>query len=123
MNNKQLLFVYNADSTLTAAASDFVTRVFSSDDYSCNLCQVTYTPINTMKSSWKKYLQTIPNEKEFLHRDEFREQYADYADTPLPAIFVKTDSGLRVLVSAKEINTAEELEDMKRLLSQKLSQL
>lgn len=114
-----LVFVYNADSGLFSAATDFIKRIATPDKYECNLCMVTYGSVK-MKSPWKDYLETIPNKKYFLHRDEFLKKFPEYSTIPLPVIFVQNDSNLDVLVSAEEINSTKNLPSMKKLLQDKI---
>lgn len=38
----ELLFVYNADSSLFAQAKDYLHKTVSPDTYQCRLCQLTY---------------------------------------------------------------------------------
>lgn len=118
----ELIFVYNADSSLGAAAMDFVTRIFAPDNYSCNLCMVTYGPIN-MRTPWSIFLDTLPNKKTFLHRDEFYKQYPKEKHVTLPVILINTSGTLNVLVSTKEINNIHNVEKLKQLLIGKLQNL
>ena len=114
-----LIFVYNADSGLFSAATDFVKKIVAPDSYQCQLCRLTYGAIS-MKNPWKDYLETIANKKRFLHRDEFIDEFPEYSATALPVIFVSDNSQLTVLVSAEEINGAKDLVSLKRLLQAKL---
>jgi len=119
----QLVFVYNADSTLRAAAEDFITRIVAPDTYACNLCMITYGSVS-MKTPWRAFLDSLPNEKIFLHRDEFHKKYPHYADSVLPAIFLSdSDSGLNILMSADEINGVADMEALKKLLTEKLKSI
>jgi len=111
-----LLFVYNADTGLAAAAGDFAARFLAPEKYSCNLCMVTYGPF-AMKSPWKEFVETIPNETEFLHRDEFRKAYPAYADEPLPAVFARgRDGRFTSLVPARDINAVSDWQGLKEIL-------
>lgn len=115
----ELVFVYNADATLAAAASDFATRLFAPEKYACNLCMVTYGPL-TMKSPWKEFLETFPHKKTFLHRDEFKERYPARTDTPLPVIFAVSGENFDVVLNAEEINRAKNWQELKEALLVKL---
>lgn len=119
-SDKALIFVYNADSGIFPTVGDFVKKIATPDEYDCNLCMVTYSAVK-MKPSWKDYLETIPNEKIFLHRDEFLREFSDYRDTALPVICIQDAQKLSVLVSADEINAIGELEEMKKLMQSKLN--
>ena len=118
-NNNTLIFVYNSDATIKAAVTDFVTRFVAPDKYSCNLCKVTYGMV-FKKQSWQEFLDTLPNRKIFFHRDEFFKKYSKYREVKLPAIFVDFDEKLETLVSAEEINKVEDLEGLKKLITEKL---
>ena len=118
-NNNTLVFVYNSDSTLKAAAVDFVTRFVAPTTYPCNLCMVTYG-VMFEKQSWREFLDTLPNKKVFLHRDEFLKQYPEYRDIELPVILTDFGEKLEILVSAEEINKVQNLEELKKLVIEKL---
>lgn len=116
----ELVFVYNADATIASAARDFAARLFASEKYSCNLCMVTYGPL-TIRSPWKEFLDTLPNEKTFLHRDEFRKQYPAYSGTLLPAVFAARGGNLSPLLDAKDINGVKDWRGLKELLLAELA--
>ena len=122
MNNEkipELTFVYNADSTLKAAAGDFITRIVAPSKYPCNLCMVTYGALS-MKSPWQKFLNTLPNEKIFLHRDEFHKKYPQYKDIVLPVILTGPSHDLKVFIDAEEIDGIKNTEELKKLLAERL---
>jgi len=52
---KELLFVYNADSTAIAQFTDLFIKLFTPKKYSCNLCLVTYGMLR-MKRAWKVFI-------------------------------------------------------------------
>ena len=117
--NYPLVFVYNTDGTFKAAATDFITRFVSPDKYSCNLCMVTYGPV-FKKKSWSDFLDTFPNKKIFFHRDEFFNQYPEYQDIKLPVILIDFGGKLETLVSTEEINRVQDIEELKKLIINKL---
>jgi len=117
--NNTLVFVYNSDGTLKAAAVDFVMRFVAPDKYSCNLCMVTYGPVFE-KKSWRAFLDTLPNKNIFLHRDEFLKQYPEYRNIKLPVILTDSGEKLETLVSAEEIQTVKDIEGLKKLITEKL---
>jgi len=93
--NKKILFIYNADSDTFSQIKDLVTKVVAPNKYQCNLCAVTYGPLK-MKNEWKTFLDALPQEKVFMHRDEFHTTYPDKTDVPLPVILSEEDSTLNV---------------------------
>jgi len=114
-NAHKLIFVYNADSSVFSLVSDAVKKVVTPSKYECNLCMVTYGAIS-MKDEWKEFLDALPFEKEFLHRDEFHKQHPELKSTKLPTIFISQNNTLNQLVSADDINTKKDVEDLKELL-------
>ena len=116
-----LVFVYNADATLKAAAEDFITRIVAPDTYACNLCMVTYGAV-AMKSPWRTFLDTLPNEKTFLHRDQFHKKYPHHTTIALPVILTNSGTDLEVLVNAEEIESVTDMEGLKKILLEKLAQ-
>lgn len=117
----KLIFVYNSDGTFASLVKDTVHKLVSPDTYHCNLCRITYPGV-TMQGDWRTFIQSLPHEIVFLHRDEFRKQYPNHKDSQLPVAFTESASGLSLLISHTEINKAknvgELIETVKRFLPQ-----
>lgn len=118
----ELVFVYNADSTLFAVASDFVKKIVAPNAQECNLCKITYGALSP-NEEWSSFLATLPQEKVFLHRDEFRSLYPDKKGIALPAIFIRQDGTLATLVTADKINNTKTIGDLVALVTNALSKL
>jgi len=116
---KQILFVYNADSTFAASIKDFIIKLIAPRRYACNLCMVTYGVLR-MKREWKDFIAALPQTVEFLHRDEFRDRYRD--DAPLPAVFGLEANKPRLLIGAEEINQLHTLSELKELVKTRVGQ-
>ena len=114
-NKDKLIFVYNADSSVFSQVSDAVKKIVTPSKYECNLCMVTYGAIS-MKDEWREFLDALPFEKEFLHRDEFHKQHPELKSTKLPTIFISQNNTLNPLVSADEIILQKNIKDLKELL-------
>ena len=112
---KKLIFVYNADSGIINALKDAVEKNVSPETYSCNLCAVTFGTLR-MNPKWKRFIRDLPLEAEFLHRDEYIEQYGN-PETGFPAAFLDSGGGSpRLLISPEEMNRCKDLDDMKELV-------
>ena len=109
-----LVFVYNADSGVFNTLSDVAHKIFSPDTYACNLCALTHTAFG-MRGEWKRFLEGLGVPLEFLHADELKSRYG-VESVALPAVFEKEGAGLRVAVSADEINACGTLEELERLI-------
>jgi len=114
-NKDKLIFVYNADSSVFSQVSGAVKKIVTPSKYECNLCMITYGTVS-MKDEWREFLDTLPFEKEFLHRDEFQKQYPELESTKLPTIFISPNNTLNPLVSADEIILQKNIKDLKELL-------
>jgi len=80
-----MVFVYNADSGMFNALSDIAHKLISPATYQCNLCNLTHGYF-TARDVWVKFLRDLDSDIEFLHRDEYIQQYGE-RDVELPAIF------------------------------------
>ncbi len=116
--NLTLVFVYNADSGLFNAVTDLAHKTFSPTTYSCNLCALTYSTFG-MRREWKQFLGALGVPFEFLHADEMKTAYK-IEDAPLPAMFIKENKNLRVLVDAAALNQCRTIDDLKNLVIRKL---
>ena len=72
-----------------------------------------------MRDEWKSFIADIAVPVEFLHRDELEQRHG-LRDAKLPAIFRKTESGLEEWITREEINRCASLDELKRLVEQKL---
>lgn len=118
MSQPTLVFVYNADSGFVNALLDIGHKIVSPKTYSCNLCATTHSTFS-MRDEWKNFVAGIAVPVEFLHRDELAQRYG-LRDSKLPAIFRKTENGLKEWITEEEINRCVSLDDLKRLVEQKL---
>ena len=119
MTKNKLIFVYNADSSVFSQVSDAVKKVVTPSKYECNLCMITYGAVS-MKDEWREFLDALPFEKEFLHRDEFQKQYPELKSTKLPTIFISQNNTLSLLVSADEINIQKDIIGLKNIINGKI---
>ncbi len=111
-----LLFVYNADGTLTGLVSDFAHRTFKPDTYPCNLCDVTYDRF-TMKKDWKQFVKALPVDVAFKLRNTFRKKHPNHAEVPLPAAFWDDNGSLELAIDAERFSAADTIDAMKQLVN------
>lgn len=94
----KLIFVYNSDGTIASLIKDMAHKIVSPNTYPCNLCRITYPGI-TMQKDWQKFIESLPYEVIFLHKNEFRKQYPDHQDIQLPATFIEDAGAIKILIS------------------------
>lgn len=112
---RSLIFVYNADSGLFNTLADIGHKMFSPQTYRCDLCMLTHG-VFSEREEWREFVQDLPMESHFLHRDEFRETYPQ-VDQGLPAVFVEDQDGIRLCVASHTLHECNNLEDLKQLIT------
>lgn len=118
MNDKKLVFVYNADSDVMSIVKDFWKKMLRPGSYECRLCGVTYGTFS-MKKDWKNFINNLNIETEFLHRDEFEKKYY-IKDAKYPSAYVNQDGKLKLLISQDEMNSVKDLDEMEALVLNKI---
>jgi len=118
-NNSKLIFVYNADSDVISLVKDFWHKLIRPSTYQCRLCGVTYGTFG-MKKDWKKFIEKLNIDVEFLHRDEFEKKF-DIKDAKYPSAYTYENERLELLVSAGEMNIVKSLDEMEALVLSKLN--
>lgn len=116
MDKQKLIFVYNANSDLFSTVTDFAHKIFSPATYGCGLCALTYGNFS-MKQEWKTFIENLPFDTVFLHKDEFQKQYG--SNVQLPAIFISVNNALSEIISRQELERCKTLDELKSLVSQK----
>ena len=114
--NKEIIFVYNANSSFFSQVTDFAHKAISPDTYECNLCKLTYEGLG-MKKVWKEFIKSLPMKATFLHKNDFIKMHPDFSKHSFPAIFQADGKIVREIVSAEKINQQNDIEDLKNLIS------
>jgi hypothetical protein len=115
-----LVFVYNADGGLFNTLTDVAHKILSPETYACNLCALTHTAFG-MRREWKEFLDSLDARPEFLHADELRRRYG-VTGLALPAILRRRrGASLEEFVDAAAINSCRTLDELKRLITDRLS--
>ncbi len=115
---EKLIFVYNANSGLFNTVSDYAHKIFSPKTYECNLCKLSYGNLG-MKNKWKKFVNDLPMELEFLHKDEYVKTFPDRKDQ-LPCILKDMSDNITLMANADEMNKCTTLQQLMELINIKL---
>lgn len=107
----RLLFVYNAGSGLFDALTGSAHKLLAPHTYECRLCLYTHGTFGALRP-WRDYLQGLPHELAFYHRDEFFRAYPEHARTALPAILAERDGALETVLAAPAIDGAGSLQGL-----------
>ncbi|MBY9012633.1 MAG: hypothetical protein KGD70_09695 [Candidatus Lokiarchaeota archaeon] len=117
-NDDKLIFIWNADSGIINTVKDFWHKALRPSTYQCNLCQTTFGTFGA-KKEWKSFINDLGIDSEFLHKDEFLEKY-DVKDAKYPSAYILKNGNLILLISQKEMDSVETLEEMEELVSSKI---
>lgn len=112
----RLLFVYNADGGLFNTLADIGHKLFSPQTYECRLCALTHG-IFTERKEWRDFLEDLPVECSFLHRDEFHKRYPGI-DQPLPAVFRLSNEAPTVCLDADILSRCSNLGELQSKIRQ-----
>ena len=112
-NLQKLIFIYNADSGLGNLILDGAHKILSPRTYDCKLCELTFGAF-TEHSIWKKFRTDSDLDMEFLHKDEFKKQYASKFGHKFtfPIVLAATGNNLEVFVTTEEMNDFKSQEEL-----------
>jgi len=118
---QKLIFIYNADSGLKNSLLDSAHKILSPSTYDCNLCDITFG-VFTENKVWKNFRENTNLEMEFLHKDEYKKQYASKFGNKFtfPIILAQTNNGLEVFVGTEEMNAIEDSEALVELIQERV---
>ncbi len=114
----KLIFVYNAESGILNTIVDMAHKIVRPSTYPCNLCAVTFGNLG-MKMAWKRFVNSLDVDVEFLHKDEFKEKYR--RDGKFPSAYIE-ENDLQIFISQTEMNAVKNLHELMDLVKDKLEQ-
>lgn len=110
----RLVFVYNADSGIINAAIDTAHKLLSPNTYSCPLCRFSHGYFSE-RPQWREFVEWLPADCEFLHRDEAEAKYGIAVE--LPAVLKWSSGSLSICLAAADIRQCDTLDDFRERLS------
>ena len=119
IENKELIFIYNAKSGFYNAMVDFAHKIISPKTYDCNLCAITYGTFK-MDKRWSNYIQSLPVKTTFLYKDELSSYNLENIN--LPTIFIRNNIELVELLTAEEINILNDFNQLVEILDIRLEE-
>lgn len=114
---RELCFVYNAQSGVAHAFMDYVHKIVSPDTYACSLCGVTYGNLG-MHRKWARYLRALPFKTRFYYQDTLP---GHLEVVSLPAAFVVEDGQWVQVIENQEMDEATTLDALIELCNEKLA--
>ncbi|CAM3296617.1 GTPase [Zobellia roscoffensis] len=118
---QKLVFIYNADSGLKNSLLDSAHKILSPSTYDCNLCDITFG-VFTENKVWKDFREKTNLDMEFLHKDEYRKQYASKFGNKFtfPIILAQTNDDLQIFVGTEEMNAIKNSESLVEVIQKRV---
>lgn len=117
---QKLIFIYNADSGFRNMIIDGAHKILSPSTYECKLCEITFGAF-AEKNIWKKFREKSAIQMEFLHKDEFKKQYASKFGHKytFPIVLEATKNGLEIYIKTDELKAMENAEKLIELIDKR----
>ncbi len=107
---RKIIMVYNANGGIFPGLADVLHKEIFPATYPCHLCMLAFGSFGP-KEKWTHFLNSLPYKKSAFHKDEFLKKFVP-KKMPLPAILIQSNSTTELLVSAKEINSCRNLDEL-----------
>ena len=119
IDDKEIIFVYNAKSGFVNDLVDFAHKILSPGTYECNLCFITYGTF-TMKKKWVNYIESLPINSIFTNQDKISNN--EMMNVKFPAVFFRDGLEIKELISSNQINDLNQLEQLIIIIDKKLKE-
>lgn len=114
----RLVFIYNVDATPLAMLRD-VHSAITTGSTDCHLCDITYSGLIKDKA-WRRFVANLGPDVDFQFRSTFRTAHPEI-DVDCPAAFIESADGeLTQLLTAADINAAQDVSGLKQIVTDAL---
>ncbi|OSC40537.1 hypothetical protein [Mycobacterium decipiens] len=114
----RLVFVYNVDATPLSMLRDVYSAI-TTGTTDCHLCDITYSGLIKDKS-WRRFVASLQLDVDFQLRSTFRAAHPNL-DVDCPAALLEaTGKELTLVLTAEEINAADDVTALKRIVTDAL---
>ena len=110
--NKQLIFVYNANSDVKSVLRDGIKKLRTGKS-ECSLCTATWDAFN-VKPSWKVKEKRLKIPFTYYHRDDLPIDLESYLNTnsiELPSVLIQEEGAYRELIPKEHLDNCEGNDD------------
>ena len=118
---RQLIFVYNANTDPISAIVDYAHKVFKPSTYKCELCALTHHNLGE-RSVWKDFKNRSKADMEFMYIRGFEAKFNLQYDYPV--ILEKKDGEFLQIMGKKELQKIKSVDklilDLEEMLDRKL---
>ena len=118
---EKLIFIYNANSSIRNKLIDSAHKILSPSTYPCKLCDLTYGAFMENRN-WREFREESPFEMEFLHKDEFKKQYASKFGHKFdwPIVLSSSNGNFEVFISRDELNGLANAKELIHLIHSRI---
>ncbi|MBD3213187.1 MAG: hypothetical protein GF311_11320 [Candidatus Lokiarchaeota archaeon] len=122
MSNKsdKFILVFNIKDDTLASIKNYFHRSIRPSTYKCNLNALLTGPLG-LKSDWKNFVEKLPFNVEYLHKDGFKDTL-EFNDVEFPSIFLSTNGELKLFITQEEINASNSIEELKTIFYDRMVQ-
>ena len=119
----KLVLVYNANSGKANILLDVAHKLLRPSTYACNLCKLTHSTF-TEHRKWRDFKNESLHDLEFLHKDEFKKEYASKFGYKFefPIVLIENQGNLEVLISSEELNQLPSTQELIKLLKSRIDE-
>lgn len=116
---RQLIFVYNANTDPISAVVDYAHKVFKPSTYKCKLCALTHHNLG-VRSAWKNFKKQSNVNMEFMYIRGFEAQFNVQYDYPV--ILERKDDKFVLFIGKDELQKMSSVENLISELNRKLDE-
>jgi len=107
----KIIFVYNAKSGFVNGLFDAGHKLLSPQSYQCSLCSLTHGAFKE-RAVWKQFRENAQVEMEFLHIDEFEDNYEHQVKFSYPIVLAESNSGLSILLDDEHLKSLRKVDEL-----------
>lgn len=116
----ELLFVYNANSSVSRKLFDAIRKSVSPSTYKCKLCLLTHHNFGAYQA-WKEFVETSKVPIRIFHKDEFFREFVK--EIEFPTVMSYDNSSLNCILGREELSSINDLNELFVLLKEKVPEL
>ncbi len=106
---RQLIFVYNANTDPISAIVDYAHKVFKPSTYKCELCALTHHNLGE-RSAWKDFKNRSSADMEFMYIRGFEAKFN--LQYNYPVILEKAGDGFLQIMGKQELNKISSVDEL-----------
>lgn len=116
----ELIFVYNAKSTIAHRLFVALHKSISPSTYNCDLCSLTHGNIGATKA-WEDFYSRSGIPIRLFYKDQFQKYFQK--EIEYPAVMTYEYSALNCILGPKELSSINDLNELFVLLLEKVPEL